>query len=244
MVTRAREQADALAARLRALGAGVVELPTIEIRPPADRGPLDRAIAELSHLRLADLHQRQRRALLPGSPGPSAQRPARAARKICAIGPATRAAVEALHLKVDLMGKEYVAESLLEAFAAHDLAGKRILLPRAAVARDLVPVELARRGAQVDVVEAYRTVAPEDLPPRRREIFAHRAGLHHLHQFLHRAELRGCGRSCEPCAACPWRPSVPSPRRRRANWASKWPRRRTSSPSKVLWRPCSSCTLK
>ena len=61
------------------------------------------------------------------------------------------------------MGKEYVAESLLEAFAAHDLAGKRVLLPRAAVARDLVPNELARRGAHVDVVEAYRTVPPEHL---------------------------------------------------------------------------------
>ena len=62
------------------------------------------------------------------------------------------------------MGQEYVAESLLEAFAAHDLAGRRVLLPRAAVARDLVPVELARRGAHVDVVEAYRTVVPEQAP--------------------------------------------------------------------------------
>jgi len=67
--------------------------------------------------------------------------------RLCAIGPATRAAIETLHLKVDLMGKEYVAESLLEAFAPYDLAGKVVLLPRAAVARDLVPVELARRGA-------------------------------------------------------------------------------------------------
>src|SRR4029077_2787516 len=81
--------------------------------------------------------------------------------KICAIGPATRAAIEALHLKVDLMGKEFVAEGLVAALAAHDVAGKRVLLPRAAVARDLVPVELARRGAQVDVVEAYRTIGPD-----------------------------------------------------------------------------------
>ncbi|PWT98449.1 MAG: hypothetical protein C5B51_29365 [Terriglobia bacterium] len=91
--------------------------------------------------------------------------------KICAIGPASRAAVEALHLKVDLMGKEYVAEGLLDAFAAHDLAGKRVLLPRAAVARDLVPMELSRRGAQVNVVEAYRTVVPEDLAVRVKEVF-------------------------------------------------------------------------
>src|SRR5262249_3141302 len=91
--------------------------------------------------------------------------------RICAIGPAARAAVETLHLKVDLMGKDYVAEGLLEAFAAHDLAGKRVLLPRAAVARDLVPQELARRGAHVEVVEAYCTVVPEDAAARAREVF-------------------------------------------------------------------------
>ena len=72
------------------------------------------------------------------------------------------------------MGAEYVAEGLVAAFADHDLAGKRILLPRAAVARDLVPVELTRRGAQVDVVEAYRTVMPDDAPARAAEVFAHK----------------------------------------------------------------------
>jgi len=91
--------------------------------------------------------------------------------KICAIGPATRAAIQSLHLKVDLMGKEYVAESLVEAFASHDLARQRVLLPRAAVARDLVPAELGRRGARVDVVEAYRTGIPEDARARAAEIF-------------------------------------------------------------------------
>ena len=69
---------------------------------------------------------------------------------IAAIGPATRAEIEALGLKVTVMPEEYVAESLLEAFAAHDLAGRRVLLPRAAVARDLVPTELTRRGASVE----------------------------------------------------------------------------------------------
>jgi uroporphyrinogen III methyltransferase/synthase len=170
VVTRAREQADALGSRLSALGAGVIDLPTIEIRPPADPAPLDRAIAALDTYdwliftsangvrffldRLDDL--RKLRA------------------KICAIGPATRAAIEALHVKVDLMGKEYVAEGLLEAFSAHDLSGKRILLPRAAVARDLVPTTLAGRGARVDVVEAYRTVAPEHLAEQAREVLAGR----------------------------------------------------------------------
>ena len=162
VVTRARGQADALASRLRSLGACAIELPTIEIRPAHDYGPLDRAIAGLSsyHWLIFTSANGVRYFLERLDRSGADLRQLRA--RICAIGPATRAAVEALHLKVDLMGKEYVAEGLLDAFAAHELAGRRILLPRAAVARDLVPVELARRGAAVDVVEAYRTVAPEE----------------------------------------------------------------------------------
>src|ERR1035438_3155704 len=72
------------------------------------------------------------------------------------------------------MGKEYVAEGMLEAFADHDLVEKRILLPRAAVARDLVAAELPRRGARVDVVEAYRTVPPEQLAGQAHEVLARR----------------------------------------------------------------------
>jgi uroporphyrinogen III methyltransferase / synthase len=161
VVTRARAQAGSLTSRLQALGAAVIEIPAIEIVPAADYGPLDRAIANLPAYdyliftsangvhHFVDRLDRSTADL----------RGLRAC--ICAIGPATRAAVEALHLKVDLMGKEYVAEGLLEAFAGRDLNGKRVLLPRAAVARDVIPVELTRRGAQVDVVEAYRTVLPQ-----------------------------------------------------------------------------------
>jgi uroporphyrinogen III methyltransferase / synthase len=168
VVTRDRRQAAELAEPLEELGAEVLLLPVIEIQPAADPGPLDRAIACLDTYdwliftsanavrsfvdRLTDI--RSLRA------------------KICAIGPATAAAVEALHIKVDRMPEEYVAESLLEALASDDLAGKRVLLPRAAVARDLVPVELTRRGAMVDVVEAYRTGIPEDATIRMDEVLA------------------------------------------------------------------------
>src|ERR1039457_1198348 len=168
VATRAREQADALPSLLCALGAGVVELPPIEIRPPADCAPLDRAIAQLdTYDWLVFTSANGVRFFLDRlDAGENDLRKLRA--KICAIGPATRAAVEALHLKVDLMGKEYVAESLLEAFAAHELAGKHVLLPRAAVARDLVPAELARRGARVGGGGGYRTVAPGHLAARPR----------------------------------------------------------------------------
>jgi len=171
VVTRAKGQADALSARLRALGAGVVELPTIEIQPAHDYAPLDRAIANLgSYDWLIFTSANGVRYFLERLDASSTDLRSLGAR-ICAIGPATRAALEALHLKVDLVGKEYVAEGLLEAFAAHRLAGKRVLLPRAAVARDLVPAELARRGALVDVVEAYRTVAPEQAASQAAGIF-------------------------------------------------------------------------
>ncbi|HTS29747.1 MAG TPA: uroporphyrinogen-III C-methyltransferase [Bryobacteraceae bacterium] len=174
VVTRARGQAETLSARLRSLGAEAIELPTIEIRPPADPGPLDRAIAELSSYDwLIFTSANGVRFFLDRlGKSPVDWRALRA--KICAIGPATRSALEALHLKVDLMGKEYVAEGLVAAFAGFALDGKRVLLPRAAVARDLVPMELARRGARVDIVEAYRTVIPEEAPARAREILGAR----------------------------------------------------------------------
>ena len=172
VVTRARDQAEALAGTLRVLGADVIEMPAIEIVPAADYGPLDRAIAELASydwliftsangvryfMERLDQSRQDLRALRA---------------RICAIGDATRNAVTALHLKVDLMGEEFVAESLVEAFRSIDLAGKRVLLPRAAVARDILPRKLRERGACVDVVEAYRSVAPAGLAKQAGEVFS------------------------------------------------------------------------
>jgi uroporphyrinogen III methyltransferase/synthase len=170
VVTRDRNQASDLAEPLESLGAEALLLPAIEIRDPSDPKPLDEAIARLDSydwliftsangvrhfVSMLDKSSRDLRSLKA---------------RICAIGPATKAAVEALHLKVDLMPQEYVAESLVEAFSTESLEASRILLPRAAVARDLVPRELSRRGAAVDVVEAYQTLAPADLAQRTRAI--------------------------------------------------------------------------
>jgi uroporphyrinogen III methyltransferase/synthase len=174
VVTRARGQANALSGRLRGLGADAIEMPTIEIRPASDYGPLDRAIAELGVYDWLIFTSANGVRFFTERLDRSGNDLRALRARICAIGPATRAAVEALHLKVDLMGREYVAEGLLEAFAPYDLAGARILLPRAAVARDLVPVELGRRGACIDVVEAYRTVAPEGAAEHARAVLARR----------------------------------------------------------------------
>jgi len=160
VVTRARGQAEALSSKLRALGAAVIELPAIQIQPPLDYGPLDQAIANLGLYDWLIFTSANGVRFFMDRLDRSAVDLRALRARLCAIGPATRAAIEALHLKVDLMGQEYVAEGMLKAFEPHHLMGLRILLPRAAVARDLVPRELARRGAVVDVVEAYRTTVP------------------------------------------------------------------------------------
>ena len=79
--------------------------------------------------------------------------------KIAAIGPATRQAIEQHGVKVDVVPREYVAESVV-ASLRRKVKGKRVLLARARVARDVIPRELRKLGARVDVVEAYETVIP------------------------------------------------------------------------------------
>lgn len=167
VITRARAQAAGLADKLAALGAEVIEFPTIEIQPPEDPQPLERAAASVSEYDwIIFTSANGVRAFMDRSPELSAF-----AGRVCAIGPATRRAAETAGLRVDVVPDEYVAESLVAAFSGEEIAGKRILLPRAAVARDVVPDELRARGAQVDVVEAYRTVVPEGAPALARRVF-------------------------------------------------------------------------
>jgi uroporphyrinogen III methyltransferase/synthase len=171
VVTRAREQAGDFSAKLRAMGADVAELPVIALEEAADPGPLNRAIAQLEKYDWIVFTSVNGVGFFVNRLDASA-RDLRAFRaRVCAIGPATRKALEALHLKVDLIPEEYVAESVIAAFASVDLNEKRVLLPRAAVARDLIPVGLAKRGALVDVVEAYRNVVPADAVERAAQIF-------------------------------------------------------------------------
>ena len=164
VVTRARADASGLSERLRSLGAGVVELPVIEVAGPADGGAgLRRAAVDLAAGRYRWVVFTSPRAverLVPLLRDARSFGPAR----IAAIGPGTSAALAGHRLVADLVPDEFVAEALLEAFPCG--AGD-VLLPRAAVAREVLPQGLAAKGWTVDVVEAYRTgVAsprPEDL---------------------------------------------------------------------------------
>jgi uroporphyrinogen III methyltransferase/synthase len=138
VVTRAREQAAALATPLRQLGAEVIELPTIEIQAAGDYAPLDRALAQLGDYDwLVFTSANGVRSFLDRLDASAAD--LRGIRgKICAIGPATRDALARFHLKVDVMAEQYVAEGLLEALQGFELKGAAILIappPRATCCR-------------------------------------------------------------------------------------------------------------
>jgi len=160
LVTRSREQAGQLSALLARHGAYPIEFPVIATEPVADFTALDAALSRLAAndwviftsvngVRAVVSRLRQR--------GQDVR--AFGAARLCAIGPATAAEVERSGLRVDFVPKEYVAESI--AAGIGDVVGKRILLPRSAIAREALAVDLRRRGALVEEVAAYRTTLPK-----------------------------------------------------------------------------------
>jgi uroporphyrinogen III methyltransferase/synthase len=160
VVTRARAQASDLASTLEALGAEVIQFPTIRIVDAPDAEPLRRAAAEVDRfdwIVFTSVNGVSRfwSALREGG------RDTRALSgvSVCAIGPATAAAVEIEGVHPDLVPDRYVAEAIVEALIDEgDLRGSRILLPRAEVARSVLPDSLREHGAEVVEVTAYRTV--------------------------------------------------------------------------------------
>ena len=193
LVTRAAHQASKLSDALRALGAEPVEVPVLEIGPPENLAPLDAALRKLATydwLIFTSANAVRAVADRPKEQGAALQLPK--STRIAAIGAATANAVEQIGLKVDLIPESYVAESLVrdllqnwQEVSGHDfsrakseslksgalapegsLRGLRFLLARAAVARDVIPDALRAAGAQVDVVDAYRNVLPEEAPQK------------------------------------------------------------------------------
>lgn len=160
VVTRARAQAGELSVELERLGAEVVEFPTIEITPPRDFGPLDAALQDLDSFdwivftSVNGVDAFVERLRHHGLDLRAVPRDA----KIAAIGPATAERLEEAGLRVDVMPKEYRAETLIEALEGDSLAGKRILIPRAKVAREVLPDKLREAGAEVVVPPAYESV--------------------------------------------------------------------------------------
>jgi uroporphyrinogen III methyltransferase/synthase len=163
VVTRARAQAGDLSRELEALGAEALEFPTIVICPPDDFGPLDKAIRELDGYnwlvftsvngvesfvgRIRD-HGLDLRAIPRDA-------------KIAAIGPATAESLRGAGLNVDAIPAEYRAEALLEEIGG-SVEGQRFLIPRAKVAREVLPESLREAGAEVDVPPAYESVPSDE----------------------------------------------------------------------------------
>jgi uroporphyrinogen-III synthase len=176
-VTRAARQAESLTGRLRDAGFDTVAVPVIDIADPADDGVALRAAARrllagaYEWVVVTSVNGATRMIAAASPPWPA---------RIAAIGSATAAHLADHGLVVDLVPPRFVAESLVESFPgpsdrrqSGEVGGNgTVLLPRAAVAREVLPDGLRAKGWSVDVVEAYRTVAPDIDERQRREIAA------------------------------------------------------------------------
>lgn len=175
LITRASKQADSLAGPLRELGAQVIEVPTIEIGPPRSYLPLDQALRQIDQYDwliltsvngVESLFERLKKLKLSKSRLKHLQ--------VAAIGPATQRAIENQGLKVQVTPEKYIAESVVEALRGKT-KGKRILLVRARIARDVLPDELKKSAAGVDVIEAYETKVPAGAQQKLEKIFTGKA---------------------------------------------------------------------
>jgi len=176
VVTRARAQASGLAATLRTLGAGVVELPAIRIESRLESDEVRGAVERIGEYALVCLTSPNGVRLLfeaLANAGLDARALGGTKQKqvgegkgltIAAIGPATARALAEHGIQADLVPERYVAEALVEALASVEVAGKPVLVARATEARDVLPDALRERGAELDVVALYETVREEPVP--------------------------------------------------------------------------------
>lgn len=164
VVTRAAHQAEELAGPLRAKGFTVLLAPMIGIAPPSDSRPLARAAESCNTYDWIVFTSANAVSAFAGQG-------AKVSVPVATVGAATRKAAEERGWRVAITPETYVAESLIEAFGDYDLENTRILIPTAALTRDVVPAALRKRGANVDVVEAYRNVEPEEAISQAKEIF-------------------------------------------------------------------------
>lgn len=172
LVTRALHQVGKLSEGLRALGAEPVEVPVLEIRPPESYAPLDDALNHLDRYDWLILTSANAVEAISGrSPHPGVNPAKTDGLCVAAVGRATAEAARHCGLRVTVVPESYVAEGLVESLRGK-VAGKRILLARAAVARDVIPDALRAEGAEVTVVEAYRNALPEAAPEQLRQAVA------------------------------------------------------------------------
>ncbi len=159
VVTRSRTQASALSRQIEELGGEAYEFPCLRITPPADPEPLRRAVREAgSYQWLVFTSQNGVEAFFRVLREGKSDVRRLAGVRLAAIGPATAAALRERGLEPDLVPEEYRAERVAEGLLPLLAPGDRVLLPRAAEAREVLPQQLREAGIRVNVVEAYRSV--------------------------------------------------------------------------------------
>ncbi len=167
-VTRNREQAGFLVEMLASRGADVIEFPTIEVKPLDDLSGLEKAISEIESFHWIFLTSRNAVTVFfdklkeMGLP-----RESLTGIGFAAVGPATAGCLESYGIKPELVPDEFVAEGLVEASARTGVSGKKILLPSAAGARDVLAGGLRDLGADVVRINTYHSVKPESAPAKR-----------------------------------------------------------------------------
>jgi uroporphyrinogen-III synthase len=172
LTTRASKQSGGLAAPLREMGAEVIEIPTIEIKPPNSYKALDGALKNVGKYDWLILTSVNGVEALFARLKKLRIAPEKLAHlQVAAIGPATQRELEKNGLEVAVTPDRYVAEAVVEALKGKTQA-KRVLLVRAKVARDVLPTELRKSGAKVDVAEAYETHVPKGAKAKLNRLFS------------------------------------------------------------------------
>ena len=173
VITRSQATQAGLNAQLAELGAEIIQLPTIAIAGLGETAPVQTAISNLAQYDwILFTSANSVRHFLGAVRAAGLDPRAFANARLGCIGPATARCLDAHGLRADLVPNEYVAEAFLDALLAQGAAGQRFLLPRARVAREVLPNRLREAGAQIDVVATYETHAPDADPVVRARIAA------------------------------------------------------------------------
>jgi uroporphyrinogen-III synthase len=216
LITRARQQAQALASALEEQGAEVLSIPAIEILPPDSYDTLDAALRNARKYQwliltsvngVEALMERLEILARTTLATPQVAFQSGDSLRIAAMGPATARALEARGLPVDVVPEKYIAESLVEALR-DQVFGQNVLLVRAKVARDVVPVELEKAGATVDVVDAYQTVVPTRSREALRQVFERPADLPQAVTFTSSSTVTNFFRLINEAGISAWPPSM------------------------------------
>jgi uroporphyrinogen III methyltransferase / synthase len=172
LITRTREQASDLVARLEDLGAECLEWPTISLAPPESYEELDRELARLVQYQwilftsINAVNFFFKRLLETGRDARDLKGP-----RLGVVGTTTAEVLRSHGLRADLVPTEFTGEGLAADLIAQGVGGQKILLPRAAKAREILPEELTKAGAEVQVVPVYRNIRPEGKTEELRRLF-------------------------------------------------------------------------